>query len=357
MKTIKEIGDIRGKKILVRADLDVAVINGQISESFRIEKQKETIDYIVNNGGKVVMVGHISDIDSFGTLLGQIETILGRKIVLIKDLFAIKSFLGDSALPVALLENIRKFEGERENSEDFAKRLGLGFDIYINNAFAVCHRNQASISAITKFLPSFAGFQLEKEVLNLGRSLDAPMIGKVVIMGGAKAESKIPVIKAFLRRADKILIGGVIANDYLKAKGFEVGESKVDADVAKLFIGVDLNDPKILAPKDFIISDKKILDIGPKTIEEFTSIIKSAKMIIWNGPVGMFEDDRFSEGTRRIAEAVTTVSETIVGGGDTISAIDKYGLSDRYKFVSTGGGAMLEFLAGNVLPGIVALNK
>jgi phosphoglycerate kinase len=357
MKTIKEIGDIRNKKFLLRTDLDVPVMNGQITETFRIEKQKETIDYIIRNGGKIVMVAHISDIDSFGPILEQLEKIINYKIEFVKDLSGVVQFCKDSQLSICLLDNIRKFSGEKENDDVFAKELATGFDYYVNNDFAVSHRNQASVVAITKYLPSFAGLQLVTEIASLTHAIDAPRLGKIIVMGGAKTETKIPVIKAFLTKADKILIGGVIANDFLKARGLEIGLSKADANPTKLFAGIELDNESLISPIDFVINDQKILDIGPKTVEEFVKIIKNAKMVIWNGPMGLFEDDRFETGTRIIAEAVAAASESIVGGGDTISAIGKFELSGKYTFVSTGGGAMLEFLSGNVLPGIYALNR
>ncbi len=357
MKTSREIGDIRNKKILLRADLDVAVSAENTFEIFRIEKQKEMIDYLVQGGAKIVIVGHISDIDSFGPVVNRVEAVWRHKLELLPKLTDIDTFLSGSQLNVGLLENIRRFSGEKENNDEFAKKLAVGFDYYINNAFAACHRSQASIVAITQYLPSFAGFQLIKEITSLTKAIGAPRDGKVVVMGGAKTETKIPVIKSFLTKADKILIGGVIANDFLKAKGLEIGLSKADADPAKLFAGIELDNKALASPIDFVISDNKILDIGPKTAEEFVKIIKSAKMVIWNGPMGLFEDDRFAVGTRTIAEAIAGAPESIVGGGDTISAINKFGLFNKYTFVSTGGGAMLEFLSGNALPGIVALNK
>ena len=357
MKTIKEISNIGNKKFLLRADLDVAVANGQILESFRIEKQKETVDYIIKNGGKIVMIAHISDIDSFGPILEQIEKIINHKIEFARDLDGVIRFCEDSQLNACLLDNIRKFSGEKENDDAFAKKLAVGFDYYVNNDFAVSHRNHASIVSITKYLPSFAGLQLIEEIASLTHAIDAPRIGKIVVMGGAKTETKIPVIRAFITKADKILIGGVIANDFLKAKGLEIGSSIADADPTKLFAGVELDNEALVSPIDFVISDKKILDIGPKTTEEFIKIIKDAKMVIWNGPMGFFEDERFAHGTKNIAEAIANASESIVGGGDTISAINKLGLFNKYSFVSTGGGAMLEFLSGNILPGIYALNR
>src|SRR3989339_686841 len=357
MKSIKEIGDIRNKKILLRADLDVAVAENKIIETFRIDRQKETIDYLFKNGAKLVIIGHISDIDSFGPIIEQLNQLWSCRLEFLPRLTDVGSFLNNSQLNVAILENIRRFDGEKENSDDLGRKLANGFDFYINNNFAVCHRSHASVVAVTKFLPSYAGSQLMREVEILTKEINKPRAGKIVVIGGAKTETKIPVMKSFLAKSEKILIGGVVANDFLKARGFEVGNSKVDSDPGKLFAGLELDNPAIISPKDFVISDKKILDIGEKTIEEFSTIIRSAQMVIWNGTLGYFEDEKFADGTRKIAEAIADVPESIVGGGDTISAINKFGLANKYTFISTGGGAMLEFLSGNQLPGLVALNR
>jgi len=234
--------------------------------------------------------------------------------------------------------------------------LTEGFDFYINNAFAVCHRKHASVSAVTKFLPAYAGLLVTEEVAKLQEAVNAPKQGKIVIMGGAKSATKISVIKNFLNKADKILLGGVIVNDILKERGEYIGDSVADENSAELLAGLDLSTPELVIPNDFAKLNDKILDIGPKSIDRYIDLIRGAKMVIWNGPLGLFEDDRFALGTNSIAEAVSALKvPTILGGGDTIAAISKLGLLDKFSFVSTGGGAMLEFLAGNKLPGLEAL--
>src|SRR3989338_9454114 len=319
--------DLKDKKVLLRVDFDVPVSDkGQIEEPFRIKKQKETLDYLISHGAKVVMVAHISDKSvnqSFAELISQLHIIVGHEINFLKTVPEIGAYLENYASP-ALLENIRKNDGEEKNDLGFAKQLAEGFDLYINNAFAVCHRNHASVSAVAGLLPSCAGFLIEEEVSGLQNVIDAPKNEKLLIMGGAKASTKIPVIKNFLDKADKILIGGVIANDILKTKGQEVEDSVVDENAPELLAGLDLNNPQLIMPKDFNISGKKILDIGPEAIKEFSEIIKNSKMIIWNGPMGLFENDDFAEGTRAIAKAVAESSaKKIIGGGDTVSAVDK----------------------------------
>lgn len=358
MKNLRQV-DLGNKKVLLRVDFDVPVSgDGQIEESFRIKRQKETLDYLVGHGAKVVMVAHISDPSvgqSFSDLMPQLHILLGYEINFIKTVSEIGKYLENYAGP-ALLDNIRQNEGEEKNDLEFAKQLAIGFDIYVNNDFAVCHRNHASVSAITKVLPSYAGFVLEEEIAHLSEVINSPKEGKVIIIGGAKASTKIPVIKNFLNKAEKILIGGVIANDVLKEKGQDVGDSVIDENFSELLVGLNLNSPQLVIPKDYNIFQKKILDIGPEAVKEFSEIIKNSKIIIWNGPMGVFEEKKFEEGTRAIALAVAESSAVkIIGGGDTISAIDKFGMIDRFDFISTGGGAMLAFLANEKLSGLEAL--
>src|SRR3989344_6300967 len=356
MKTFQDIVNLKDKKVLLRVDFDVPVSDrGKIEESFRIRKQKETLDYLIGHGSKVIMVAHISDqsVDqSFAALIPQLHILLGYEVNFIKSVDEIEQYLQNYSGP-ALLENIRQFKGETENTKELASSLSKGFDIYVYNAFAVCHRHHTSVSAITKFLPSYAGLLIEEEVFKLQNTINVSKNGKFLIMGGAKASTKIPVIKNFLDKADKILIGGVIANDILKAKGQDVGDSIVDEKALELLAGLDLSNPQLMMPKDYNIFQNRILDIGQEAIKEFSEIIRNAKMIIWNGPMGMFENPQFAQGTEKNAQDISDSSAVkIVGGGDTVSAIDKIGLIGKFDFVSTGGGAMLAFLAGEKLPGL-----
>lgn len=356
MKTISDIADFKGKKILVRSDFDVPVgPDGLIEEPFRIKKQKYLIDFLFENGAKTVIAAHISAVNSYADLLPQINDLLGREVTFVKSLDALPAALENYTAPI-LLDNIRLFEGEKENDKAFAERLASGFDAYINNGFAVSHRNQASVSAVAEFLPAYAGPLMVEEVEHLRKAIEAPAEGKVVIMGGAKAETKVPVIKNFIGRAEKILIGGVVANDVLKAKGQDMGSSLVDENYKELLLGLDINDPTLWVPEDFIVFDNKILDIGDQTMRKYIDAIMGAKMIIWNGPMGLFENPAFARGTDELAKAASGASAfRIIGGGDTISAINRLGLLDKFNFVSTGGGAMLAFLGGEELPGLKAL--
>lgn len=371
MKNLRDTTDLKDKKVLLRVDFDVPVSEkGQIEESFRIKKQKENIDYLIGNGARVVMVAHISATISFSDLVPQLHILLGQEFDFIKSITDISAWLSGSG-KIALLENIRNpavaGEGpsfaevmagkEEKNDPEFAKQLAQGFDLYVNNAFAVCHREHASVSAVTKILPSYAGLLIEQEVAQLAKVMDAPKEGKVIVMGGAKASTKVPVIKNLINNSEAILLGGVVANDVLKEKGQDMGSSVVDVDTKTLLAGLDLNDSRLVIPKDFIIFDNKILDIGDGTMRHYMDIVGKAKTIIWNGPLGLFENPVFAKGTNEIAQAIVSSSAfKVIGGGDTISAVDKIGLLDKFDFVSTGGGAMLAFLAGDKLPGLEALN-
>lgn len=358
MRTVNDIPDLKNKRVLLRVDFDVPVSErDEVQEKFRILKQKPMIDYLVKSGAKVILVSHISDPDvsSFGELIPQLHLLLGREVGFIKTLEETEARLQE--LPEAwLLENVRKFDGEKENSKEFAKKLSNGFDLYINNDFAVCHRKHASVSAIAEFLPSYAGILVGEETAQLRKVVDAPKEGKVVIIGGAKAETKMPVVKNFIDKAELILLGGVVANDVLKEKGQDMGSSVVDENSKELLSGLDIDNPKLLVPEDFIVFNNKILDVGEKTVKKYVDAISKASMIIWNGPMGLFENPAFARGTNELAEAIAgSGAYKIVGGGDTISALDKFGLLSKFDFVSTGGGAMLAFLAGKKLPGLEVL--
>lgn len=347
---------LKDKKVLLRCDFDVPVKDGKIIERFRIKKQRPTIDFLLKQSS-VVIAAHIKAVDSFKKISTELQDLLGYNFDIIDTL----GELGPKVRSLKpghlfLLENTRNWPGEEKNDEAFAKLLADGFDIYINNAFAVSHRAHASISAIAKFLPACSGFLVEEEVSQLGKMLDLPKDGKIFIMGGAKASTKVPVIKNFLDKAEHILVGGVIANDILKARGADIGLSVADENFEELLNGLDISDKRLVMPTDFNIHENKIYDIGPRTIAEYVSIIQGSKFIIWNGPVGLFEDERFAAGTNALIKAISkSGAHKVIGGGDTISAVDKLGLLDKFDFVSTGGGAMLAFLAGEKLPGLEAL--
>jgi 3-phosphoglycerate kinase len=361
MRILQEAADIKDKKILLRVDLDVPVNDkNEIEESFRIKKQKETLDYLLEHGARVVMVAHISAVKSFADLVPQLHILLGREFDFIKSVSDISHWLSGTGT-IALIDNIRNplvaGPGEEKNDPDLAKQLAQGFDLYVNNAFAVCHRDHASVSAITKLLPKYAGLLIQQEVAQLQRAIEAPVGGKVIVMGGAKASTKVPVIKNLIDKAEAVLTGGVVANDLLKQRGQDMGSSVVDEDLHLLLMNLELNNPKLHVPEDFIVFDNKILDIGDKTMSTYIRFVQNAKTIIWNGPLGLFENPVFAKGTNELAQAIaSSPAYKIIGGGDTISAVDKIHLLEKFDFVSTGGGAMLAFLAGESLPGLVALS-
>lgn len=338
---IKSITDLTekellGKNVLLRVDFNVPVENEKILEVYKIKAHKETVDYLTSRGAKLTLLSHITSVDSFEPLLEQMKTILGTE-----------SF--------SLYENIRKYQGEENNAEEFAKELAKSFDIYVNDAFSVSHRNHASVVAITKFLPSYAGLLFIKETENLEKVIKLPKEKKTLIIGGAKVETKFPVIKNFIDKAENILIGGAVANVFLKSSGDDIKKSLTDdnfLDEAKKLLA----NSSIVVPEDYVFSNDMILDIGSKTIGNFSEIIKNSKTIIWNGPLGKVEISELSNGTKAVAEAIINSGAfSVVGGGDTIAFIEENNLVDKFSYVSTGGGAMLQFLAGDKLPGLEVL--
>ena len=328
--------ELSGKKVLLRVDFNVPVENGRISEAYRIKAHKETVDYLISRNAAVTRLSHIAAVESFEPLKDQIKEILGTK-------------------DFSLYENVRKFNGEEINDAEFAKELAKPFDIYVNDSFSVSHRNHASIVAITKFLPHYAGLLIIKEIKNLKKVLELPKEGKTLIIGGAKIDTKFPVIKNFLNKAENILIGGAVANVFLKASNFDIKKSLTSDNFLDDARSI-LKEENIIIPEDYVFYNDMILDIGPKTTNKFLEIIKKSKTIVWNGPLGKTEIEKLSINTKEIAEAIINSGAlSIVGGGDTIAFIEKIGLIDKFGYISNGGGAMLEFLAGNKLPGLEAL--
>ena len=361
IKSIAELTEkeLYRKKILLRVDFNVPVSDSKVLEKYRIKKQREMIDFLINNGAIVGMTSHIVVIDSFETIADQIKEILDIDFNFISDCIgeSVETSL-NSAKPgdTFLLENVRKYEGEEKNDINFAKNLAGPFDLYINNAFSASHRNHASLVAITKFLPSYAGFLLIKEIDNLSKALRSPKENKTLIIGGAKIDTKLPVIKNFLDEAENILIGGAIANVFLEAKNVDIKKSLTDDNFlpeAKKFLEENNN---IIIPEDYIMANDMILDIGTQTADKFIEVINDSKTIVWNGPLGKVEEEKFSIGSKKISEAIISSGAfSVVGGGDTVAFLEKLTLVDKFNYVSTGGGAMLEFLAGNKLPGLLAL--
>lgn len=353
MKILQDVL-VENKKVLLRADFNVAVENGKVKEKFKLQAIAETLKYLLEKNNKIAMMSHFGrpavakalagkperfDKNlSLVNLAGDLEEILQVKIVFVDDCVGEKVQQALENLQtgeVLLLENVRFYPKEEKNEEGFAKKLAESFEVFVNDAFGVCHRDQASVTGVPKFLPSCAGFWLQKEIENLEKIKNNPVAPAVAIIGGAKIETKLPVIKFFEEKCDHVLIGGKIANEALDQK---IAFS-----------------PKVILPEDFV-DDR--LDIGPKTRERFCDIIASAGTIVWNGPVGKFEEEKYSHGTQAVFEAILKSSAfTLAGGGETLEILEKNNATSKFSFVSTGGGAMLEFLAGGKMPGIEVLEK
>lgn len=368
IKTIDDIGDIKGKKVLLRLSLNVPVEKGFVIDPFRIEMAIPTINELRQKGAKVILLSHIGR-DPQGTLEPVMRYLQDSlPVIFIRDVYspnAKKMIDYTAAGSVIILENLRRHEGEEKNDEEFAKHLASFGDLFVNDSFPECHRNHASIVGIPKLLPSFAGRQLMQEIKNLSSSFN-PKHPFLFILGGAKVETKLPLINNFLDKADNIFIGGVLANDFFEAMNINTGKSTLSSETVptellenkKIILPIDVtverNGKKENVSYDSVLENDKIFDVGRKTIERLCVNIKSAKFILWNGPLGFCEGG-FCEGTEKIAQAISDSSAvSVVGGGDTLSSV-----SDEVQlgmtFVSTGGGAMLDYLANGTLPGIKAL--
>jgi len=372
MKTLKDIEYLSGVKVLVRVDFNVPIKNGVVVEDFRVRAALPTIDFLVGKGAKVILMSHLEASDGTNPSLAPVADCLkklGKEVMFIKDFNRAHDVINEQLKggSCALLENLRYFDGEKKNDAKFANELASLGDIYVNDAFSVCHREHASVVGVPKFLPSYAGLQLEKEVANLSRAFN-PAHPFLFILGGAKFDTKLPLLDKFLNIADSIFVGGALANDLLKTKGYDVGKSvlsKGTVDLSKF-----VANPKVILPQDIeneakevklvsaISASDKNVDMGPQTIATLKPVIAGAKFILWNGPLGLYEEgfkDATIELAKMISEATGNGAETMVGGGDTLAAIAELGAQEKFSFISTGGGAMLDFLATGTLPGIEAV--
>ncbi len=380
--------DVKGKRVLTRLDLNVPMDeNLSITDDTRVRASLPTVKYIIENGGKAILMSHlgrpkgqVNDKYRLGAVAKRLSELLGQNVVYVTDCIGPDAEAAVAGLKdgdVCLLENVRFYAEEEKNNPEFAAKLAKLGDIYCNDAFGSAHRAHASTEGVTKYLsPSVAGFLMQKELDFLGKALANPERPFIAIIGGAKVSSKISVIKNLLPKVDKLLLGGAMTYTFYKAKGLEIGKSLLEPDYVplaaellaeagdKLVIPVDnmvadafsADANTQLVERDSFPSDYEGVDIGPQTMENFKEIIASAKTIVWNGPLGVFEIDKFATGTTTIAKAVGASSAvTIIGGGDSIAALEKAGCIDKMSHVSTGGGASLEFLEGKVLPGVAAL--
>lgn len=368
MKRIQEVKDLKGKRVLLRSTLNVPIKNGKILNDFRLRSSLQTIKFLKDAEAKVVLVGHIgrgseSLLPVFEYFKNQIPTIsFTREVLGEKTTSAIENMNdGD----VIMLENLRMNDGEVINSDEFAKELSTLADIYVNDSFSVSHREHASVVGVPKYLESFIGILFQQEIEELSEALK-PVSPSLCILGGAKFETKEPLIKKLVNIYDQVFIAGALANDFFKAKGFNIGKSlSSDIDIKEL-----VQNEKIIIPFDVtvlnntevfikrpneVLDDDNIVDAGPETIRKLKEVVDGSQFILWNGPLGEYEKG-FGRHTQVLAKIIADSSaETLVGGGDTNAAIEDLGLEDKFSFISTGGGAMLQFLLDGTLVGIEAL--
>ncbi|MCI5970665.1 MAG: phosphoglycerate kinase [Clostridia bacterium] len=389
-KTIEDI-EVSGKKVLVRCDFNVPLDeNKNITDENRLIGALPTIKYLIDHNAKVILCSHLGRPKgefnpkySLSPVAKRLSELLGQEVKMASDV------IGDSAKSLAsslkdgevmLLENVRFHKEEEKNDPAFAKELASLAEIYVNDAFGTAHRAHASTAGVADYLPAVCGFLIKKEIEIMGKALSNPERPFVAILGGAKVSDKIGVIENLLDKVDYLIIGGGMAYTFLKAKGYEIGTSICEDEKLELATsimekaqnkGVELLLPietvvasefsadaePIVVSSDKIPADKMGMDIGPKTIELFSEVVKKAKTVIWNGPMGVFEFPKFAVGTKAIAKALSeTDAITIIGGGDSAAAVAQLGFADKMTHISTGGGASLEYLEGIELPGIAALN-
>jgi phosphoglycerate kinase len=384
-KSVKDI-DVKGKKVLVRVDFNVPIKDGKITDDTRIRAALPTINYLIDQGAALILCSHLGrpkdepdPAYSMKPVAEYLGGLLGKKVAFAEDCIGPKAEAAAAALKpgdVLVLENTRFHKGESKNDPEMARQLASLADVFVNDAFGSAHRAHASTEGVTKFLPSVAGFLLEKEIKYLDQAVEDPKRPFVAILGGAKVSDKIGVIKNLLTKADTVLIGGGMANTFFKAQGYPVGDSLVEdeaLDTAREL--VKEGGSKLRLPVDMVIADKfdndaqtkvipvgpvpdgwRILDVGPETVENFSKVISGAGTVVWNGPMGVFEMSNFAKATFAIAKAVAdSHAISIIGGGDSAAAIAQSGLADKISHISTGGGASLEMLEGIQLPGLAAL--
>ena len=380
--------DIKGKRVFIRSDLNVPVKEGKVTSDARITASMATIKHCLDAGAKVMVTSHLgrptegewSEENSLKPVADNIAARLGKPVRLIKD-WVDGGFDVDEG-ELVILENCRINKGEKKNVDDTAKKYAALCDVFVMDAFGTAHRAEASTHGIAKYAPvACAGFLVAQELEALGKALANPARPLVAIVGGSKVSTKLTVLESLADKCEQLVVGGGIANTFLKALGNNVGKSLCEDDLvptalaliekmksrgASVPIAVDVvvgknfdaNEPAVLKSASEVSDDEMILDIGPKSAQELADIILKAGTVVWNGPVGVFEFDQFSEGTKTIANAIaTTKAFTLAGGGDTIAAIQKYGIYDKVSYISTAGGAFLEYLEGKELPAVAILEE
>ena len=380
--------DLKGKRVLIREDLNVPIKNGKVSSDVRIQASLPTIEHAMKAGAKVMLMSHLGrptegqpeDQFSLKPVADHLASLLGKDVALVKDYLDNAPSMNDGE--VVLLENVRFNAGEKKNEEGLSKQYAALCDIYVMDAFGTAHRAQASTHGAGQYAPTAcAGPLLANELDNLGKALDKPARPMVAIVGGSKVSTKLTVLESLSKIVDQLIVGGGIANTFIAAEGHNVGKSLYEADLIdeakRLTAAAQANGGNIPVPTDIVTGkefsdsaeaslkdvseatdDDMIFDIGPDTSKVFAEIIKKAGTIVWNGPVGVFEIDQFGEGTKAMALAIAeSPAFSIAGGGDTLAAVDKYGIKDKVSYISTGGGAFLEFLEGKQLPAVAMLEE
>ncbi len=387
-KTVRDI-DLTGKRVLVRVDFNVPIKEGKVTDDTRVRASIPTLKYILDQKPRyIALMSHLGRPKggpdpkySLAPVAPVLAKLLGVDVAFAEDCVGDVAKKAAAALPnggVLLLENTRFHPTEEKNDLDLAKQLAELGDVYVNDAFGSAHRAHSSTEGVARYLPAVSGFLMEKELEYLVNAIESPEHPFVAILGGAKVSDKIPVIESLLGKCDKLLIGGGMANTFFKAQGIAMGDSLVEDEVLDTARSLlQQSGGKLVLPEDVVIADafdnganKKVikiaegvpagwraLDIGPASVEAFRKVIKDAKTIVWNGPMGVFEMENFAKGTFQIAALLAeSGAKTIVGGGDSVAAVQQAGLADRMSHISTGGGASLELLEGKELPGVVALN-
>jgi phosphoglycerate kinase len=388
-KTVKDV-DLKGKHVIMRVDFNVPMKDGAVTDDKRIKASLPTIQYVLDQGASLVLMSHLGRPKGVGfeqefslkPASEALAKLVGKPVQMAPDCVGAEVEAMAQALKpgdVLLLENVRFHKEEEKNDPAFAAQLAKLGEVYVCDAFGSAHRAHASVEGIAHQLPvAVAGFLMEQELEYLGRATSNPEHPYVAILGGAKISDKILVVENLLKQCDQLIIGGGMANTFLAAKGYDMADSLVEAgsiELAKSLLAK--SGDKLLLPVDAVIADKfdaeansqivdvdkvpagwRIMDVGPKSLEQFGEVLKAAKLVVWNGPVGVFEMPKFAEGTFAIAKLLATCSATtVIGGGDSASAVKKAGVAKQMTHVSTGGGASLEFLEGKELPGVAALNE
>lgn len=388
--TIHDI-DVKGKKVLCRVDFNVPMEDGEITDETRIRSALPTIQYLAAEGCKVILASHLgrpkgkpNEDLRLDPVARRLSELLGKTVAKTDEVIGTEVNEAASDLEdgdIMLLENVRFHPGEESNDPTLSKAFAELAEVYVNDAFGAAHRAHASTTGVAEYLPAVAGFLMEKELNRLAEAMENPKRPFTAIIGGSKVKDKIGVIDNLLDKVDNLLIGGGLANTFIKALGHDVGGSKLEEDkiqLAQSFIGkAKETGAQMYLPEDVVVADSfsndaetknvsideiptdwQALDIGPKTAEQYRDVILNSKLVIWNGPMGVFEMSAFEKGTKAVAEAMVDAGEafTIIGGGDSAAAIEKFGLAPNMDHISTGGGASLELMEGKTLPGVAALN-